>query len=40
MTYITLIKENIDNEHICCAFSDKKCSDSYQLKKQWLAEEF
>ena len=40
MTYITLTKENIDTEHICCAFSDKKCSDSYQKKKLWLAKEF
>lgn len=40
MTYIILTKENIDTEHICCAFSDKKCSDSYQMKKQWLTKEF
>lgn len=39
MSYITLTKENINTEHICCAFSDKKCSDSYQLKKQWLTKE-
>ncbi len=40
MAYITLTKKNINHEHICCAFSDKKCSDSYELKKQWLAKEF
>lgn len=40
MTYITLSKENIATEHICCAFSDKKCSESYALKKQWLRREF
>jgi len=40
MTYITLSKENIGSEHICCAFSDKKCSGSYELKKQWLSREF
>ena len=34
--YITLTKENIEKEHICCAFSDKKCKDSYELKKTWL----
>ena len=34
--YITLTKENIEKEHICCAFSDKKCKDSYELKKAWL----
>jgi GNAT superfamily N-acetyltransferase len=40
MTYIALTNENISTEHICCAFSDKKCSDSYQKKKQWLTKEF
>lgn len=38
--YITLTKENIDAEHICCAFSDKKCSEGYALKKAWLKKEF
>lgn len=37
---ITLNKSNIDKEHICCAFSDKKCKDSYALKKDWLKQEF
>lgn len=37
---ITLDKSNIHNEHICCAFSDKKCSGGYELKKEWLAREF
>lgn len=37
---ITLNKANIDREHICCAFSDKKCKDSYELKKDWLKKEF
>ncbi len=37
---ITLDKSNIDNEHICCAISDKKCRDSYELKKDWLKKEF
>lgn len=40
MKYISLTKETIDSEHICCAFSDKKCSESYELKKQWLKNEF
>lgn len=40
MAYITLIRENIGSEHICCAFSDKKCSKGYELKKQWLATQF
>lgn len=38
--YITLDKSNIDNEHICCAFSDKKCQEGYALKKEWLKREF
>lgn len=37
---MTLNKTNIDKEHICCAFSDKKCSESYQLKKDWLKQQF
>lgn len=38
--YITLTKGNIDKEHICCAFSDKKCSEGYEMKKEWLKKEF
>ena len=37
---IYLDKSNIDKEHICCAFSDKKCADSYEAKKNWLRKEF
>ena len=37
---ITLNKSNIDKEHICCAISDKKCTDGYELKKGWLKKEF
>lgn len=37
---ISLNKHNIDKEHICCAISDKKCKDSYELKKNWLKKEF
>ncbi len=40
MSYINLDRDNIDNEHICCAFSDKKCVESYNLKKKWLKNEF
>lgn len=40
MEYINLTQSNIDNEHICCAISDKKCSESYEMKKQWLKNEF
>lgn len=38
--FITLDKTNIEKEHICCAFSDKKCAESYQMKKGWLTKEF
>ncbi len=38
--FITLNKENIDREHICCAISDKKCAESYEAKKAWLKREF
>lgn len=37
---ITLDKSNLDKEHICCAISDKKCKESYELKKDWLSKEF
>ncbi len=37
---IDLNTESIAEEHICCAISDKKCSDSYQAKKDWLTKEF
>lgn len=40
MPYMDLTRDNIDSEHICCAFSDKKCADSYELKKEWLKKEF
>jgi Acetyltransferase (GNAT) family. len=39
-TFITLNKENIEKEHICCAISDKKCSEGYQMKKEWLTTAF
>lgn len=39
-SFITLDANNIESEHICCAISDKKCAESYALKKQWLKNEF
>jgi GNAT superfamily N-acetyltransferase len=39
-SYITLTPEKLDNEHICCAISDKKCAKSYAAKKNWLAEQY
>ena len=38
--FIALNEENISSEHICCAFSDKKCAVSYEAKKKWLTSEF
>ena len=38
--FITLTKENISTEHICCAISDKKYTEGYEAKKQWLENEF
>lgn len=38
--FITLTTGNIEKEHICCAFSDKKCTESYLRKKAWLKKEF
>lgn len=37
---LTIDHSNIDSEHICCAFSDKKCADGYEQKKLWLRKEF
>lgn len=38
--FITLCENNISDEHICCAFSDKKCAEGYRQKKEWLTKEF
>ncbi|WP_028862839.1 N-acetyltransferase [Psychromonas aquimarina] len=40
MDYIVVDKDNLASEHICCAFSDRKCKDSYQAKKTWLRSQF
>lgn len=37
---IQLNEGNISDEHICCGFSDKKCSGGYENKKEWLKNEF
>jgi GNAT superfamily N-acetyltransferase len=37
---IKLTKENIGEEHICCAFADKKCMPGYETKKLWLSNQF
>ncbi|MFA8342648.1 MAG: GNAT family N-acetyltransferase, partial [Rhodothermaceae bacterium] len=33
-----ITRENIETEHICCAFSDKKCVEGYQAKKDLISE--
>jgi len=40
MDIIKLTDKNIQDEHICCAISDKKCNNGYQNKKGWLKKEF
>jgi N-acetylglutamate synthase-like GNAT family acetyltransferase len=40
MCYLTLDLKNISEQHICCGFSDKKCAEGYQKKKDWLKNEF
>ncbi|GHB48499.1 GNAT family acetyltransferase [Pseudovibrio japonicus] len=40
MTYIGLSERTLCDEHICCAISDKKCAQGYQLKKDWLRSQF
>jgi ribosomal protein S18 acetylase RimI-like enzyme len=40
MEIIQLTHQNIEDQHICCAFSDKKCAEGYQKKKAWLKTEF
>jgi GNAT superfamily N-acetyltransferase len=37
---ITLDEKNIGDEHICCAISDKKCAEGYNLKKDWIRKHF
>ncbi|MBL7162308.1 MAG: GNAT family N-acetyltransferase [Anaerolineales bacterium] len=37
---VALSEDNIETEHICCGFSDKKCAEGYQLKKEWLRHRF
>ena len=40
MQILKLTEKNIQDEHICCAISDKKCLDGYEKKKGWLKTEF
>lgn len=38
--YLTLTPESLPSCHICCAFSDKKCTEGTALKKAWLTQEY
>lgn len=40
MDFITVGEKNIDNEHICCALSDKKGEHGVASKKEWMKERF
>jgi len=40
MGILKLIDQNIQDQHICCAISDKKCKSGYEQKKKWLKTEF
>ncbi len=40
MKILKLTDKNLEDEHICCAISDKKCRDGYAKKKDWLRSEF
>jgi N-acetylglutamate synthase-like GNAT family acetyltransferase len=40
MEIIQVIESNIDNEHICCAITDKKGENCVKSKKEWLKERF
>ena len=34
--YININKDNIENEHICCAIGDKKHQYGVEAKKKWI----
>ncbi|WP_346882546.1 YoaP domain-containing protein [uncultured Algibacter sp.] len=40
MQILKLTEKNIQDEHICCAISDKKSVSGYENKKEWLKKEF
>ncbi|MFD2564406.1 N-acetyltransferase [Aquimarina rubra] len=40
LTIKQLTEENIAEEHICCAISDKKSTEGYNAKKEWLKKQF
>ncbi len=40
MDYVTLNDQLLQDHHICCAISDKKCAGGYAAKKDWLRTQF
>lgn len=36
--FLNLTGENLEQEHLCCAISDKKHQDGVEVKKHWLKE--
>lgn len=40
MEILRLDETNIEDQHICCAFSDKKSVKGYAMKKDWLRRQF
>ena len=40
MDYLTLDDQSLQDHHICCAMSDKKCAQGYAAKKDWLRTQF
>ena len=40
MQYVSLDDQTLQDHHICCAISDKKCADGYAAKKDWLRTQF
>lgn len=40
MSIISVNKDNMNNEHICCAITDKKGENCVSSKKAWLKERF
>lgn len=40
MDIIELTPKNVEEEHICCAISDKKCTEGYNGKKAWLMDQY
>jgi GNAT superfamily N-acetyltransferase len=38
--YLELAPDIIEDEHICCAFSDPKSRQGYAAKKRWLADQY